>query len=120
MSWTVLTKKLSVSFGLGAFTTPYVSSQRLIVPDLLGPVRGADEKLVGRANSLVDGATRIAALAGPAVGGVLIALLGPGRGALDRCRDVFRLVLDRARLLAATLITRFTSRPIADRMSWLR
>ena len=68
---------LAVSFGLGAFTTPYVSSQRLIVPELLGPVRGADENLVGRANSLVDGATRIAALAGPAVGGVLIALLGP-------------------------------------------
>lgn len=66
-----------MSFGLGAFTTPYVSSQRLIVPELLGPGRGADENLVGRANSLVDAATRIAALAGPAVGGVLIALLGP-------------------------------------------
>ena len=68
---------LVLSFGLGAFTTPYVSSQRLIVPELLGPVRGTDENLVGRANSLVDAATRIAALAGPAVGGVLIALLGP-------------------------------------------
>jgi predicted MFS family arabinose efflux permease len=69
----------TVSFGLGAFTTPYVSSQRLIVPELLGPVRGADENLVGRANSLVDAATRIAALAGPAVGGVLIGLLGPAQ-----------------------------------------
>jgi predicted MFS family arabinose efflux permease len=68
---------LVVSFGLGAFTTPYVSSQRLILPELLGPTGGADEKLVGRANSLIDAATRIAALAGPAVGGVLIALLGP-------------------------------------------
>jgi predicted MFS family arabinose efflux permease len=68
---------LAVSFGLGLFTTPYVSSQRLIVPELLGPVRGADDRLVGRANSLVDAATRIAALAGPAVGGVLIAWLGP-------------------------------------------
>lgn len=68
---------LAVSFGLGAFTTPYVSSQRLILPELLGPVRGTDEKLVGRANSLIDAATRIAALAGPAAGGVLIALLGP-------------------------------------------
>lgn len=67
---------LAVSLGLGAFTTPYVSSQRLIVPQLLGPERGADQQLVGRANSLVDGATRIAALAGPAAGGVLIALLG--------------------------------------------
>ena len=68
---------LAVSFGLGAFTTPYVCSQRLILPELLGPVRGTDENLVGRANSLIDAATRIAALAGPAVGGVLIALLGP-------------------------------------------
>ncbi|MEV6348676.1 MFS transporter [Actinoplanes sp. NPDC051851] len=70
---------LAVSFGLGAFTTPYVSSQRLIVPQLLGPVHGNDEKLVGRANSLIDAATRIAALAGPAVGGILIALLGPAQ-----------------------------------------
>ncbi|MFI5930967.1 MFS transporter [Actinoplanes sp. NPDC051494] len=68
---------LAVSFGLGAFTTPYVSSQRLILPELLGPVRGADEKLLARANGLIDGATRGAALAGPALGGVLIALLGP-------------------------------------------
>ncbi|MET7705721.1 MFS transporter [Micromonospora sp. NPDC005413] len=70
---------LMASFGLGVFTTPYVSSQRLILPELLGPVRSADERLVGRANGLVDAATRIAALAGPAVGGILIALLGPAQ-----------------------------------------
>lgn len=68
---------LTVSFALGTCTAPYVSSQRLILPELLGPARGADERLVGRANSLVDAATRIAALAGPALGGVLIAVLGP-------------------------------------------
>jgi predicted MFS family arabinose efflux permease len=67
---------LVISFGLGTFTTPYVSSQRLILPELLGAARGEDERFVAQANSLIDAATRIAALAGPAVGGVLIASLG--------------------------------------------
>jgi MFS family permease len=75
--WLNLPVLLVVSFGLGTFTAPYVSSQRLILADLLGPVRGADEAALARANSLIDGATRVAALAGPALGGVLIALLGP-------------------------------------------
>ncbi|PTA48178.1 MFS transporter [Micromonospora sp. RP3T] len=75
--WLSLPALLVVSFSLGAFTAPYVSSQRLILPDLLGPARGGDEKLLARANGLIDGATRIAALAGPALGGLLIALLGP-------------------------------------------
>ncbi|MFI2709194.1 MFS transporter [Micromonospora sp. NPDC018662] len=75
--WLSLPALLVVSFGLGAFTAPYVSSQRLILPELLGPARGTDEKLLARANGLIDGATRIAALAGPALGGLLIALLGP-------------------------------------------
>lgn len=77
--WLSLPALLAVSFGLGAFTAPYVSSQRLILADLLGPTRGTDEKLLARANSLIDGATRIAALAGPALGGLLIALLGPAQ-----------------------------------------
>ena len=75
--WLSLPALLVVSFSLGAFTAPYVSSQRLILTDLLGPIRSTDEKLLSRANGLIDGATRVAALAGPALGGVLIALLGP-------------------------------------------
>ncbi|MEV0430713.1 MFS transporter [Micromonospora sp. NPDC050495] len=77
--WLSLPALLTVSFGLGAFTAPYVSSQRLILADLLGPTRGTDEKLLARANSLIDGATRVAALAGPALGGLLIAMLGPAQ-----------------------------------------
>lgn len=77
--WLSLPALLVVSFSLGAFTAPYVSSQRLILADLLGPSRGTDEKLLARANSLIDGATRVAALAGPALGGLLIALLGPAQ-----------------------------------------
>ncbi|GAA2587827.1 hypothetical protein GCM10010435_77680 [Winogradskya consettensis] len=117
LGWLTLPALLAVSFGLGAFTTAYVSSQRLILPELLAtpdpllatpdplhgtseplhatpdpllatpnPLHGTsepllnaagiDEALLARANSLVDAATRIAALAGPALGGLLIALLG--------------------------------------------
>ncbi|MGX6604237.1 MFS transporter [Micromonosporaceae bacterium Da 78-11] len=74
--WLSLPALLAVSFSLGVFTAPYVASQRLILADLLGPA-GADEGLLARANSLIDAATRLAALAGPAAGGVLIALFGP-------------------------------------------
>lgn len=77
--WLSLPSLLAISFSLGAFTAPYVSSQRLILADLLGPTYGTDEKLLARANSLIDGATRVAALAGPALGGLLIALLGPAQ-----------------------------------------
>ncbi|GAA2689090.1 MFS transporter [Actinoplanes palleronii] len=94
---------LAISFGLGLFTAPYIASQRLILPDLLAaaPTReprsalsrigrqrirasrviGEDDAPAGegrlaRANSLIDAATRVGALAGPALGGVLIATMG--------------------------------------------
>jgi predicted MFS family arabinose efflux permease len=74
---------LTISFGLGLFTAPYIASQRLILPDLIAstPARTsatgvASERRLARANTLIDAATRIGALAGPALGGVLIALLG--------------------------------------------
>ena len=63
---------LAVAFALGAFTAPYFASQRLVLPELLGD----DERLVGRANSLVEGTTRLMGVVGPAVAGVLIGLLG--------------------------------------------
>ncbi len=67
---------LGLAFALGSFTAPYVSSQRLILADLLGTRKGADDRALSQANSLIDAATRIAALLGPASGGVLIAGLG--------------------------------------------
>jgi MFS family permease len=60
---------LGVAFGLGAFGAPYFAAQRVIVPELLGE----DEALVGRANALFQGATRITMLLGPVMGGILIA-----------------------------------------------
>jgi predicted MFS family arabinose efflux permease len=60
---------LAVAFGLGAFAAPYFASQRIILPELLGE----DESLVGRANALFQGATRVTLLLGPVAGGLLIA-----------------------------------------------
>lgn len=60
---------LVVAFGLGALAAPYFAAQKVIVPELLGE----DEALVGRANALFQGATRITLLLGPVIGGVLIA-----------------------------------------------
>jgi len=50
---------------------PYFSSQRLILPEVLGD----DEQAVTQANSLFE-ATRITAFVGPAVAGVLIGAIG--------------------------------------------
>lgn len=63
---------LLIAFALGAFSTPYYASQRVILPEVLGE----DERAVTRANSLIEGTTEATNLAGPALAGVLIALLG--------------------------------------------
>jgi MFS family permease len=57
---------------MGVFATPYWSSQRLI----LGEVIGEDPALLGQANSLVEGFQRISTLVGPALAGVLIGAFG--------------------------------------------
>ena len=63
---------LAVAFGLGALTAPYFASQKVIVPELLGE----DEKRVSEANALFQAATRTTMLLGPALGGVLIGVMG--------------------------------------------
>jgi MFS family permease len=63
---------LAVSFALGAFTAPYFAAQKVIVPELLGE----DEKQVTEANALFQAATRTTLLAGPALAGILIGLMG--------------------------------------------
>ena len=60
---------LALAFLLGALAGPYFAAQKVIVPELLGE----DEALVGRANALFQGATRITMLLGPVLGGILIA-----------------------------------------------
>ena len=62
---------LAIVFGIGCFLAPYFSSQRVILPELVGD----DERLVAQANAILEGALRATALAGPATAGVLIAVL---------------------------------------------
>jgi MFS family permease len=63
---------LAISFTAGGFTASYVAAQRLAIPELVGTRPNA----VAQANSLVDGATRVGNLVGPAIAGVLIAVVG--------------------------------------------
>jgi predicted MFS family arabinose efflux permease len=63
---------LALVFAQGAFAGPYFAAQRVIVPELLGE----QVEVVGRANALLQGATRITLLLGPAAAGLLIAWIG--------------------------------------------
>jgi hypothetical protein len=64
---------LGLVFLLGAFWAPYFSSQRLVLPELLGE----DERRLAQANALVQGATRLTLVLGPASAGVLLGVIGP-------------------------------------------
>jgi MFS family permease len=69
-----------LSFGLilllgalhGTFSVGYFASQRSILPSVVGE----DEQRLAQANGLVEGTTNLTNLAGPALAGVLIAILG--------------------------------------------
>ena len=63
---------LVLVFFLGAFSAGYFGAQRVVVPEVLGE----DERLVGKANSYLQAATRVTLLLGPAAAGVLIGWLG--------------------------------------------
>jgi hypothetical protein len=63
---------LGFVFGLGCFLAPYFSAQRLILPELVGD----DEATVAQANAIVEGTQRATALLGPALAGILIAVIG--------------------------------------------
>jgi predicted MFS family arabinose efflux permease len=62
----------ALAFALGAASTPYGAGQRVVVAEILDE----DETLVERANALLQGATRITMLFGPALAGILIAAVG--------------------------------------------
>ena len=63
---------VAVAFALGALTAPNFAAQKVIVPELLGE----DEQQVTEANALFQAATRTTLLAGPALAGALIGLIG--------------------------------------------
>jgi MFS family permease len=64
---------LALAFLLGAFFPAHLASQRVILPELLGDAAGD----VTRANAVLGAANRLSLILGPALGGVLIAAVGP-------------------------------------------
>ena len=56
----------------GTFTWGYMAAQRTILPAVVGE----DEQRLAQANGLVEGTTNVTNLLGPALGGVLITVLG--------------------------------------------
>jgi MFS family permease len=80
----------AIALVLGTAGTPYMAAQRVVVADILDE----DEASVQRANALLQGATRITMLCGPALGGVLIAAVGsPVVLVIDAASYVVALVL---------------------------
>ena len=63
---------LALVFALGCFMAPYFAAQRVILPELVGE----DETTIAQANSVIEGGTAFATLAGPALAGLLIPFLG--------------------------------------------
>ena len=63
---------LAVAFLSGLFSTAYFTCQRALIPAIVG----TNEQAVSRANTLLEGATNFTNFAGPAIAGVLIALIG--------------------------------------------
>nr|WP_281171587.1 MFS transporter [Salinispora cortesiana] len=63
---------LAVVFALGSCTAPYLSAQRLILPEAFGD----DQALMTKGNALIEGGTRTAQLLGPAIAGLLITQIG--------------------------------------------
>ena len=61
-----------LAFAIGAAGTPYGAAQRIVVAEVLDQ----DEASVERANALLQGATRVTMLLGPALAGILIAAVG--------------------------------------------
>ena len=59
-------------FCIGTFMVPHATAQRVIVPELVGE----DEGRVGEVQSLIKVAWAVAGIAGPALGGVLIGVVG--------------------------------------------
>ncbi|MFC6084476.1 MFS transporter [Sphaerisporangium aureirubrum] len=87
---------LVVVFLVGSFFAPYHAAQRVLLPSLVGN----DQRALTRANTLLVGAARSAALLGPAVAAVLIAEVGAAQV----------LVLDAVSFVAASLLVTLSVR----------
>src|SRR6202012_3954084 len=63
---------LVVAFAMGLLSTAYFTCQRALIPAIVG----TSEQAVSQANTFLEGATNFTNFAGPAIAGVLIALIG--------------------------------------------
>ena len=64
---------LAVTFAVGCFAAPYMSSSRLIIPEAVGD----DERGVAQVNAVIGGANQLTQILGPVLAGVLIAATSP-------------------------------------------
>jgi MFS family permease len=64
---------LAIVFAIGCFLAPFFASQRVVIAELVGD----DPATLGPANAIVEGANTVTSLLGPALAGVLIAVIGP-------------------------------------------
>jgi predicted MFS family arabinose efflux permease len=64
---------LAVTFAVGCFAAPYMSSSRLIIPEAVGD----DERGVAQVNAVIAGANQLTQILGPVLAGVLIAATSP-------------------------------------------
>jgi MFS family permease len=70
-----LSELVALAFVVGILSAPYGAAQRILMAELLND----DPSRVGQANALFQGAQRTTAVLGPALAGVLIALIGAPR-----------------------------------------
>ena len=92
-----------IVFVLGIFMTPYIASQRSIIPEVLGD----DEKAVAKASGMFGGAQHLPIVIGPSIAGALIGWIGTAP----------LLVVDGATFLFAFLVVLTLVRggkPVAD------
>jgi predicted MFS family arabinose efflux permease len=77
---------LTVTFLLGCFMAPYYASSRLILPEVVGD----DEQLVAQGSAFVQAVAQLTQLAGPIIGGLLIAWISaPAVLLVDACTYAF-------------------------------
>jgi len=80
---------LVIVFLIGTFTAPYITSQRMIIPELFGD----DEALVSKASALFSAATQLPIVIGPAFAGLLIGWLhAPAVLVVDAATFLFAFV----------------------------
>jgi MFS family permease len=81
---------LALTFLIGCFLAPYYASSRLVLPEVVGD----DEQLVAQGSAFVQAVQQLTQLAGPVLGGLLIAWISaPGVLLIDACTYAFSFLV---------------------------